>query len=227
MKIKYMIFVFFIMLTYPVFAQDLSLKEADTFYNNDYSNALTNTQKYSPLKNITNSLFSFAKNNIIIFLIIALLIIILSQIFSKKTDCIVIWGWWDLIPVAIAGIIFVYYLYASYNEIKYDSIANVIYFSCVLITFIFSLIGNIKYSGSKWPFFLIISILTKIIIMIIIPIILVLLIFTYLYGGKKDGRFRDGTRDNDKTFILGILSVIFLFLIGSLIKTGKENYEQE
>jgi hypothetical protein len=179
-----------------------------------------------PLKSIISSLVSSGGSTIIVFLIIAVIMYILAYILSKKTDCIIIWSWWDLIPMAIAGIMFVYYLFDKENKIQNDVFANVLYFVCIITTFALSVISNIKYAGQKWLLFSIISILTKLVIMVIIPLILILLLIIKLYfSGKGDKRFLDGTRDNVKTGNMAIWTSIYMFLIIGLIKTGKEQQD--
>ena len=186
-----------------------------------------NMPKYSPLQSITSSLASSGRGAIIIFLIIAVIMYLLAYTFSKKTDCIIIWSWWDLIPVAIAGLLFVSYLLVGVDKIQkiqFDVFANVIYFLCIITTFTFSIISNMKYAGLKWPLFSAISILTKVVIMIIIPLVLVLLFIAY-NSGKADKRYKDGTKGNARTQMLAIWTSIYMVLIIGLIKTGKKPKE--
>jgi hypothetical protein len=176
----------------------------------------------SPLKVFSKSLNLLGQSDkIFIFLIIALIIYAIALLFSSKTNCVIIWGWWDLILMAIPGLIFVYYLFNTDNIIKYDVALNIIFLVTTMVTFAFSIIINLKYSGGKGLLFALVSILAKIVIMIIIPII-IFLFFIALSSGKKDRRYRDGTRGNTKSMWIAIVSVIALFLVINLIKVEKE-----
>jgi membrane-associated HD superfamily phosphohydrolase len=191
-----------------------------------------NKQKYSVLKTITNSLRSTGTVGVILFLIFVIIVYILAYTFSKKTKCIIIWSWWDLIFIAISAIIFIYYLFDSENKIKDDVFVNIVYFTATIITLVFSIISNLRYSGIKWPLYAGISILTKIVLLVIIPLIIVLAIICWCLAnsGKKDRRFKDGTRNNERTknynFYVPIFTAIYTFLIINLIKFDKKLKEE-
>jgi hypothetical protein len=191
-----------------------------------------NMPKYSPLKNFTISLRSSGKFGLILFLVFSVIIYILAYIFSKKTKCIIIWSWWDLIFIAISSLIFIFYLFDFEDKIKNDTAINIIYFIATMTTFAFSVISNIKYSFTKWPLFAVISILTKFVLLVVIPLIFVLaIIFWYLANtGKRDRRYKDGTKNNEVTwkrnFYIPIFTAIYSFLIINLIKFDKKIKEE-
>ncbi|MDR1838711.1 MAG: hypothetical protein LBQ93_03880 [Treponema sp.] len=183
----------------------------------------TNTIVNSPLRIFSKSLnFLGQSDSIFVLFIIALIIYAIALLFSSKTGCVIIWGWWDLILLAIPGLIFVYYLFNVDNIMKYDETLNIIFFITSIATFALSVIINIKYSGIKGLLFAIVSVLAKIVIMILIPII-IFLFFMALSSGKKDRRYRDGTKGNTKTMWLAIVGAIALFLVINLIKTEQES----
>jgi tetratricopeptide (TPR) repeat protein len=183
-----------------------------------------NTKPVSPLKTITNSLRSLKLFGLILLLIVSVIMYVLAYSFSKKTNCIIIWSWWDLILVAVSGLIFVYYLFDTNNKIQNDTFVNILYFIVILAAFAMSIISNLKYSGVKWPLFAIISILTKIVLLFVIPIVLALLIIGYVYV-KGDKRYKDGTKNNVRTRNMAIWTIVYTFLIVNLLKTGKETKE--
>jgi tetratricopeptide (TPR) repeat protein len=182
----------------------------------------SNTKPVSPLKSITNSLRSLELFGLILLLIVSVIVYTLAYSFSKKTNCIIIWSWWDLILVALSGLIFVYYLFDADNKIQNDVFANGFYFIVTLATFTMSIISNLKYSGVKWSLFAVVSILTKIILLFVIPLVLALLIIGYVYV-KGDKRYKDGTRNNVRTRNMAIWTAVYTFLIVNLIKTGKKH----
>jgi hypothetical protein len=191
-----------------------------------------NMPKHSPLKNITTKLRSSGTFGLIIFLIFAVIVYILAYTFSKKTKCIIIWSWWDLIFIAFSSLIFIFYLFDFENKIKNDTAINIIYFIATITTFVFSIISNIKYSFSKWPLYAVISLLTKFVLLVVIPLILVLAIICWYLAnsGKKDRRYKDGTKNNQRTknynFYVPIFTAIYSFLIINLIKFDKKLKEE-
>jgi hypothetical protein len=183
-----------------------------------------NTKPISPLKAITNSLRSLELFGLILLLIVSVIMYILAYSFSKRTSCIIIWSWWDLILLALSGLIFVYYLFDNDNKIQNDIFANILYFMVTLATVVMSIISNLKYSGIKWPLFAVISILTKIVLLFVIPLVLVLLIIGFAYV-KGDKRYKDGTRNNARTRNMAVWTIVYTFLIVNLLKTGKKTQE--
>jgi hypothetical protein len=187
-----------------------------------------NKIKHSPLKTITNSLRLSGTFGLIAFLVISVLVYTLSYSFSKKTKCIIIWDLWDLILVTISSLIFVYYLFDAENKIQNDTIINIIYFVTTITTLALSIISNLRYSGTKWLLFAVISILTKFVLLIVIPLVLVLAILCYalINSAKKDRRYKDGTKGNIKTrnynTYVPIFTAIYMFLIVNLIKFDKK-----
>jgi hypothetical protein len=73
-----------------------------------------------------------------LFFIIALIIHAIALLFSYKTSCVIIWRWWDLISLAIHGLIFVYYLFNIDNPIKYDATLNITFLIASIATFALS-----------------------------------------------------------------------------------------
>jgi hypothetical protein len=190
-----------------------------------------NKIKYSPLKNITNSLRSSDKIGLVAFLAIAIIAYILAYSFSKKTKCIIIWGIFDLILIAISSLIFIYYLFDTENKIQNDTGVNIIYFFMIIATFALSILSNLRCSGIKWPLFAAISILTKIVLLIVIPLVIVLAIICWVLvnNAKRDKRYKDGTKNNARTTnyytYVPIFTAIYTFLIVNLVKFDKKTKE--
>jgi hypothetical protein len=191
-----------------------------------------NRIKYSPLKTFTNSLRSSGSFGLVVFLIIAVIVYILAYSFSKKTECIIIWGIWDIILVAVSSLIFIYYLFDAENRIQNDTVVNVIYFTAIIGTFTLSIISNLRHSKLKRTLFAAISILTKLVLLVVIPLILVLAILCWclVNAVKKDRRYKDGTRSNARTrnynTYVPIFTAIYVFLIANLIKSNKKLKEE-
>jgi hypothetical protein len=142
-----------------------------------------------------------------------------------------VWKWWDLIVVAIPGIIFLMSLY-SYNNTEDKTTSfitnialNVLFVFSFGATIVLSIIGNIKNSGMpKALFFIIVAALAKIVIAILIPIFVVLL-FSALNSGEKDKRYKYGRKGNKNVIMAGIIAAIAALLVGGLIKSGDEDEE--
>jgi len=162
------------------------------------------------------------------FLVILLVIYITAFILSKKTRCIIIWGWKDLIAMVLLTISLFFMINIISDD--YSELHNILLpvfgiLSAVFLiwTIINSIISNVVNILPANIIFIIVSILAKLILLAIIPIF----IFLYLgyrkdSGYKKDGRYRDGTRGNQKTQALAIVVFVASLLIVPLIKNNND-----
>jgi hypothetical protein len=167
-----------------------------------------------------------SKGNIITFGSVGLIFYIAALILSKTTKCIIIWHWWDIIILAIPGIIFLgsfYMVNCSENKnIEFvNSIAlNLLFVFSFAVTILLSLLANIKYSGVlKSLIYILIVIGAKIFIAIIIPFFIILF-FGSLNYGEKDKRYKSGRKGNKNIIIAGIMVAIAALLVSGLIKNG-------
>ena len=188
-------------------------------FNDETIKKLVNSIEYSEkgLSYITSKLLDFASNNLAVFVIIVLVIWILGIIFSKASKCVVVYGWKDIIILLIPGVIFSFYLFFS-DSITHEIILNIIFFITLSISIVFSFIGNIKSTKHFNIFYILISIIVKIVLIILIPIVIVAFIGAF-GSGKKDGRYRDGTKGNTKTAMIGLVIGLVGLLLLPLIKT--------
>jgi hypothetical protein len=196
------------------------LNHAD--FNDESIQNLVNNIEYKEkgLSYITSKLLDFASNNLAVFAIVALVIWILGIIFSKATKCVIVYGWKDIIILLIPGAIFSFYLFFS-DSITHEIILNIIFFISFAISIVFSFIGNIKSTNHFNIFYILISIIVKVLLVILIPIVIVAFIGA-LGSGKKDGRYRDGTKGNTKTAMIGLVIGLVGLLLLPLIKTEDE-----
>jgi magnesium-transporting ATPase (P-type) len=176
------------------------------------------------LLNFVGKLIS--QDNIITFGSVGLVFYILALILSKTTKCIILWHWWDLIILAIPGVIFLCTFYAvnkseNTNMEFVNNIAlNILFVFSFIITFALSVFANIKYSGIlKSLIYITIAIVAKIFIAILIPVFIVLF-FGALNYGEKDKRYKYGRIGNKNIIIAGIIAAVAVLLVGSLIKNG-------
>lgn len=172
------------------------------------------------LSKITSSLLDFASANLSVFIIMVLTIWILGIIFSKSTRCVVIYGWKDILILLIPGAIFSFYL-IYFDSITNEILLNSIFIIAFIISIVFSFIGNIKSTKKFNPFYIIISVVVKIVLIILVPVVIVAFIGA-LGSGKKDKRYKDGTRNNTKTAMIGLVIGLVGLLLLPLIKTDED-----
>lgn len=158
-----------------------------------------------------------------IFLGFGILIYILAYKLSENTNCVIVYGWKDFIIIAV-GEFFVYLFRDSISEDITVLFIPMIFF---VISILFSLIGNIRGSYRNGIFnimlFSLISIITKIVLLIVIPIIIFCGIFAAA-SGKEDKRYKDGTKNNERTANIALFSVIKTLLFVPLMKTKDDLY---
>ena len=196
-------------------------------YNDEFIDNLKNNIDYREkgLAFITTWLLDFASSNLLVFVIVALIVWIIGIIFSKATKCVVIYGWKDILILLVPGAIFSCYLFFS-DSITHDVLLNIVFLICVIVSVVFSFIGNIKSTKYFNPFYFFISIIVKVLLIILIPIVAIAFLGA-LGSGKKDKRYRDGTVNNTKTAMVGLVLGIVGLLLLPLIKTDEDIDDKE
>lgn len=142
-----------------------------------------------------------------------------GRFFATKTNCVIINSNKDLVVLFLASVSFVILLY-RFSEPTTNLLVNDPFFwSTILIllfSFYFSKTGNPNNIGH-----FAISILTKASLLLLIPVLVVLFIGSFGMG-KKDMRYKDGTKGNTQTKAVGVAGAIFVLVIGSLIKNNNK-----
>ena len=183
--------------------------------NFSFSNIVTNLAEY---------LLGLNKNTKTILIIIAILIYILAWFLSMGTNCTIVFTWWDMILLLISGSIFCYNLYTIHSGDKAEGsfvIAGIFIIS-LAISFIISFIANL---GNPLPLaiiYTIVSIVTKLVLILIVPIIVFMALESFR-SGKKDKRYKDGTKNNEKTFVVTLVFLFIGLLVSPLVKTSKNS----
>jgi hypothetical protein len=198
------------------------------------------TKYYLPLVLLQNITFQIIGGKAAGLIIICIIIYIICILFSKKSSCIIVYGWKDFFilafPLLIITFIILYNTFYGRDNgiiIEADNIAaNIIFLIPIIVTFVTSVTSNLRHSEKPWSvLFAAISIIGKIVIMIGMAIFVILCIgILGAYqekGRKKDNRYKSGYRPGKSNFwfvaiavtILGFLATVF---IKSIVKTRDE-----
>jgi hypothetical protein len=181
------------------------------------------------LKNFLNFLMADtpdAGNVWVGLIIVSATAYILALIFTKKSSCIVVCGWKDfLLVVAPEVIVVLILLYNAFygrkngKIISADSVlANVVFILPVVGTLAVSITTNLRHSSMPQAvFFIILSLVAKLIIMMVV-IVFVFLILGSWRRGKQDKRYKSGYRPGKNDRFIAIVGLLASFLIGSLVK---------
>lgn len=173
---------------------------------------------------VPSRILEFAKKFWYILLAIGILIYIAAYKLSENTNCVIVYGWKDFIIIAL-GVFFLFFIRDDILQKDYTMLfLPMTFFS---ISALFSLIGNIRGNARdgflKILPFTLASLITKLVLLVVVPIIIIcgLLAAT---SGEKDKRYKDGTKNNQRTANIALFSVIAGFLFEPLIKTKKDFY---
>lgn len=153
----------------------------------------------------------------IIVIVIAVLIYAVAW-FLSCGECVIVYTWWDMFLLIVAGGLFYVYCNSNFDEIKKSPVCLAVFLCAVIISLIISFIANIN---SPFPYnilYFILSSFTKIILILIAPLIL-LSIITSFSSGDKDRRYKDGTRNNKKTSSVVLIFSLIGLLVLPLVKT--------
>ena len=86
-----------------------------------------------------------------------------------------------------------------------------------IISAILSVRANLGYTVSKTILYIMVSFVTKVTLCIVAPAVLVLAL-TALPQSTKDRRYRDGTKNNQRSKNIAFITSVAFFIVFSLIK---------
>ena len=164
---------------------------------------------------------------------VAIVAYIIAYVFSKRTECVVLYKWydyWALILFAVSPLIALLVgLFVGpdgESEKAFLSITCKVLMSLsVVVLFITSIIANL---GHGWTslLYIFVSLIAKIPFILGSFIVALSLMSVFDAGSQsKDGRFRDGTKGNQKIRALGVFFAVFTPLLFTLIKP--EEYQDK
>ncbi|MBQ5632250.1 MAG: hypothetical protein IIU99_04030 [Treponema sp.] len=219
-------------------------KDSDT--ESDYYRKALNKLKYFDLKNNFSEdklenliddvkielLKDFFWEHFWIILLICSIIYVIALILSKKTNCVIIYGWKDFVFIFLPFVVgfismITFVLLDSSNYITASYIVFVLgllfAFGGFIFTIVLSIIGNIRNNNSiiciiLFSFY---SIITKIVVFFFAPI-LGILYCCAAASGKSDKRYKDGTKNNEKTANIGLVAFLIVILLIPLVKAKNE-----
>lgn len=167
-------------------------------------------------KHILQSDFIMTKETLIILGIIILLIYIIGCIFSDRTECVILSSFKELILLSIPYILMIVVIFEpTIDRDNWMFIFLISLATSFISTIIFSIYENL---GTKKPvLYIFISLITKLAIFIIAPITLLLSTFA-MTKSEKDRRYKDGTKNNQRTKNIGIALAVLSGIVFSLMK---------
>lgn len=182
---------------------------------------------------VDNLLTQFTENitfeAVIFYAIVIIIIYIIGRIFSKKTECVILSSVQEILLLYTPCLLIIAILFLSMLSISLSETTTAFLF---IIAFCISFISAIVFSiyenlRTKNPIlYITISIITKLALFILAPIVL-FLSTAAMKTSEKDRRYRDGTKNNQKTRNIAIAISVITGLILSLIKTPKRKIAED
>ena len=162
---------------------------------------------------------------LILLCVFVVVIYIVGRIFSKNTECVIFSSKKEIF-LLFAPLIILFILTSGDSDNK--EIWEFLFPCSLVISFCFAVFFSIRNNiNTKCPvLYIIISLLTKIGLFFIAPIVLLFTLFAFS-PEKKDRRFRDGTRNNQRSKNIALLMLVLAGLIYSLIKTPSRRIEEQ
>jgi hypothetical protein len=165
-------------------------------------------------------------NILITLAALGLIIYIAALILSKTTRCVVVFQWWDIIIVAIPGIVLIVSAFVfsggdgDAGMVSNNLMVNILFFVSLAATFTISVVVNVKYNPMpKSILFSMVAVLAKLFIMILIPLFIILFIAALNSQDNKNRYTRDV---NKRTWLIVIVGFISSIMIGSLVKNQND-----
>ena len=163
---------------------------------------------------------NYSDNELVLFFIIIVVVYIIGRLFSTHTDCIIFASLEEVIllfsPWAILIILAFITNYADL-DIEISTFIIPITIIMFIISAILSVRANLGYTVSKTILYIMVSFVTKVTLCIVAPAVLVLAL-TALPQSTKDRRYRDGTKNNQRSKNIAFITSVAFFIVFSLIK---------
>ena len=146
---------------------------------------------------------------LVLFVAIFIATYVAAQKLSRTTDCVILYGKIDVMLIMVS-----YIVVALSGEVGYYFRLATICLLCLLFLAT-SIIPNLM-DGSICIRYTLVAFVTKCIFSLISPLIITTLLIA-MSSGKVDNRYRDGTRNNERTKklwrVVSILNPLFFDLI--------------
>jgi hypothetical protein len=168
----------------------------------------------------SNDLSEKSTSVVAIMLLCAIPVYIIGAMFSKKTRCIIVFGWVDFILTLLPMAAFIAsdFVLISKGGLLF---LNILFCVSVLATLAISVFSNLRYSGiPNGIIYAAISVITKVSGMMMAPLLLLLLLGSSCAGdpGKKDRRYKTGRRPGRESVLYIIIFTLVTFMLYSVMK---------
>jgi hypothetical protein len=155
-----------------------------------------------------------------IMLLCTVPVYIIGAMFSKKTRCVIVFGWADFILTMLPMATFIAsdFVLVSKGGLLF---LNILFCVSVLATLAISVFSNLGYSGApNGIIYAAISVVTKVSIMMMAPLFLILLFGLFFAGepAKKDRRYKTGWRPRRESVLYLIILTLATFMVYSVMK---------
>ena len=214
----------FILFSYQIIndkKQEHLSAETSTIVENSELNSNINLSQKDLLDKIVIILVHMDKINSLFLIVTAIVIYVIAWFLSMGDKCTIVYTWWDMVLLLICGGIFWFYFFDSTESIN-NQILVIIFASSLIISVILSFVANIKNPFPLNILFSVVSIITKMVLIVFVPMIAFMMLNSFSTG-KDDKRYKDGTKNNEKTSIVTFVFIIFGIIVSPLVKTDRKS----
>ena len=159
---------------------------------------------------------NYSDNELVFFLIVIIVVYIIYLGFNKITtevneEVVLLFSPW-----AFLILIWLINTYAEL-DIEFSTFIIPITIIMFIVSAVLSVKSNLGYTVGKTILYTSVSFITKVTLCVVAPAVL-LLVLSALPKSTKDRRYRDGTKNNQRTKNIAIISSVAFFIVFSLIK---------
>ena len=163
---------------------------------------------------------NYSDNELVFFLIVIIVVYIIGRLFSTHSDCVIFASIEEVVllfsPWAFLILIWLINTYAEL-DIEFSTFIIPITIIMFIVSAVLSVKSNLGYTVGKTILYTNVSFITKVTLCVVAPAVL-LLVLSALPKSTKDRRYRDGTKNNQRTKNIAIISSVAFFIVFSLIK---------
>jgi hypothetical protein len=160
-----------------------------------------------------------------IMLLCTIPVFIIGMLFSKKTRCIIVFGWGDFVLTLVPIATFIAADCVLAETQSTFLVLNILFCVSAFVSFAVSILSNLKFSGTpRGVIYAVISVITKLSVMLMAPLLLFLLFGMFFAGepAKRDRRFKTGWRPRRDSPLFFMILALATFMLYGVMKNPSD-----
>jgi hypothetical protein len=160
-----------------------------------------------------------------IMLLCTIPVFLIGLFFSKKTRCVIVFGWGDFVLTLVPIATFIAADFVLMETKGGLLVLNILFYVSAIASFVISIVSNLKFSGTpRGVIYAVISLITKLSVMLMAPLLLFLLFGMFFAGepAKRDRRYKTGWRPRRDSVLYLLILTLATFMLYGVMKNPSD-----